>query len=416
MALALSPADLQRRTRLRKAKTFATGLLVLAAVAYLLVRGNDATWAQYAAAAAQAGMVGGLADWFAVTALFRRPLGLPIPHTALIPTRKDALGASLSSFIGEHFLVADVVRRRLDQVDLLGRLGTWLSRPDSARRVTAEAAAALHAVLEVLSDEDVRAVVEEVAGRRLRDTQVAPVLGRLLADVVADGSHHALVDVVARRTAAWLHDNRDTVIALVEYEAPAWSPAFVDRALARRVYSELVRVAEQVVVNPQHPLRISVDRWLASLATDLREDPDTARRLGELADRLLSHDATREALGTLVGATRRAVVELVDEPDGELRHRATASVQRWGERLRSDAVLRGKLDGWIGAAAEHVVTGYRDEITRIVTDTVDRWDGEEAARRIELVAGPDLQFIRVNGTVVGALAGVVIHAVSVALG
>jgi uncharacterized membrane-anchored protein YjiN (DUF445 family) len=416
MALALSPADLDRQFRLRKAKVFATGLLIVAAVTFALTQSSSTTWAGYVAAAAQAGMVGGLADWFAVTALFRRPLGLPIPHTALIPTRKDALGASLGTFVGDNFLSAEVVRRRLDQVDVVGRLGAWLARPDSARRVVAEAAAAFRGALEVLRDDDVRAIIEEIAGRRLRDAQVAPVLGRLLGQVVADGSHHALVDVTARRTSAWLHANRTTVIALIENEAPVWSPAFVDRALAKRVYSELLRITEQVVVNPKHPLRMAIDRWLVTLATDLQEDPDTAQRLRELTERLLGHDATRQALGALVAATRRAVVDLVDEPDGELRRRAAASVQRWGQRLVSDASLRAKLDAWVGDAVEHVVTTYRDEITRTITDTVDRWDGEEAARRIELVAGRDLQFIRVNGTVVGALAGVLIHAATQAFG
>jgi uncharacterized membrane-anchored protein YjiN (DUF445 family) len=418
-AFVLSPADLERQTRLRRAKGFAASLLVIAAAVFLAVRSaadDGTTWAGYVSAAAQAGMVGGLADWFAVTALFRRPLGLPIPHTALIPNRKDALGDSLSSFVGDNFLSAEVVRRRLQQVDVLARLGGWLAKPESAKRVTAEAATALRAALEVLNDEDVRAVVEQVVTRRLRDAQVAPVLGRLLGQVVADGSHRALVDVTAQRTAAWLHANRDVVIKVIESEAPAWSPAFVDRALSRRVYAELLRVAEQVVVNPKHAIRLAIDRWLAKLAQDLREDPETAVRLRELTDRLLNHEGTREALGTLVGATRRAVVDLIDEPDGELRARTAASVQRWGKRLVSDAALRAKLDRWIGDAVEHVVTTYREEITKTITDTVDRWDGSEAARRIELVAGRDLQFIRVNGTVVGALAGVAIHAISLLLG
>ena len=349
--LTLSTADLERQTRLRRAKAFAAGLLLVSAAVFLAVRSaadDGETWAGYVSAAAQAAMVGGLADWFAVTALFRRPLGLPIPHTALIPTRKDALGESLGSFIGDNFLAADVIRRRLDQVDIVGRVGAWLARPESARRVTSEAAVAMHGALEVLEDEDVRAIVEQVATRRLRDAQVGPVLGRLLGQVVEDGSHHALVDVIAQRTAAWLHENRDVVIRIVENEAPAWSPAFVDRALARRVYAELLRVTEQVVVNPRHPLRVALDRWLATLATDLREDPDTSRRLQELALRLFDHDATREALSTLVGATRRAVVELVDDPEGELRIRATAAVQRWGSgspRIRRSAP--SSTGGWV---------------------------------------------------------------------
>ena len=175
--LVLSPADLHRQTRLRQAKVFATGLLLVAAAVFVLVQPAvhaGATWAGYVAAAAEAGMIGGLADWFAVTALFRRPLGLPIPHTALIPTRKDALGASLGDFVGDNFLSPEVVRRRLVDVDVAARLGGWLRGPDHARRVTDELATMLRGAIEVLRDDDVRAVAESVIGQRVRATEVAP--------------------------------------------------------------------------------------------------------------------------------------------------------------------------------------------------------------------------------------------------
>ncbi len=414
----LSPADLDRQSRLRRAKSFATSLLLVAAAVFVLVQpaaASGASWAGYVSAAAEAGMVGGLADWFAVTALFRRPLGLPIPHTALIPTRKDALGASLGDFVGDNFLSAEVVRRRILDVDVAGRLGLWLSDPGHARRVTDELAALLRGAIEVLSDDDVRGVAESAIRQRIGATDVAPVAGRLLGEVVADGSHHALVDVTAVRTAAWLRANPSVVVAAVQDQAPTWSPAFVDRAMAKRVHAELVRIADQVVADPKHPLRVTLDRYLTELARDLRDDPDTAARLQALVTRLLDHEATRDALGTLVGATRRAVVALLDEPDGELQQRSAEAVQRLGGRLSSDPALRDKVDGWLGDAVDHVVTRYRGEITRTITDTVDRWDGDEASRRIELAAGRDLQFIRVNGTIVGALAGVAIHAVAVGL-
>jgi uncharacterized membrane-anchored protein YjiN (DUF445 family) len=415
--LALSPADLARRTRLRRSKSAATALLLLAAATFVLVQPAvraGADWAPWVVAAAEAGMVGGLADWFAVTALFRRPLGLPIPHTALIPTRKDALGASLATFVGENFLSPEVVRRRLADVDLAGKLGSWLERPANAARVTDEVAALVKGALEVLSDDDVRAVAEEAIARRVRASEAAPVLGRLLGNVVGDGSHHPLVDVLATRTASWLRTHQADVVAVVETQAPAWSPAFVDRALARRLHAELLRIAEDVAADPRHRFRVALDRYLVGLAEDLRDDPDTAVRLQALATRLLDHPATREALGTLVGATRRAAVELIDEPDGELRSRTAAAIAGFGQRLGSDPALRDKVDGWVGDAVDHVVTRYREEITRTITDTVERWDGAEAARRIELAAGSDLQFIRINGTVVGALAGLALHGAAVA--
>ena len=414
--LALSPTDLQRRSRMRRSKAGATGLLLLAAVVFVAVQPavrSGAGWAGWVEAAAEAGMVGGLADWFAVTALFRRPLGLPIPHTALIPRRKDALGANLAGFVGDNFLSVDVVRTRLREVDLAAKAGGWLGRQENARRVTDEIAALLRGALEVLSDADVRAVAESAIGQRVRTADIAPVLGRLLGQVVDDGSHHQLVDVTAERTARWLRSHSAEVIAVIESQAPSWSPAFVDRALARRVHAELLRISEEVVADPHHRIRIALDRYLTGLAADLRDDPETGLRLQALAIRLVDHPATREALGTLVGATRRAVVELIDEPDGELRNRSTQALRDLGERLVGDNALRVKVDGWLGTAVEHVVTRYRHEITRTITDTVERWDGAEAARRIELAAGSDLQFIRINGAVVGALAGVALHAASV---
>lgn len=414
-SLVLSAEDLGRRTRLRRAKAVAGGLLVLAAIVFLAVRPAEragAAWAGYVSAAAEAAMVGGLADWFAVTALFRRPLGLPIPHTALIPTRKAALGESLGTFVGENFLSAPVVRRRLADADVVGRLARWVARPQNAERVTAEAANVLKGALEVLRDDDVRAVAEEAIRARLATADVAPVLGRLLGKVVADGSHRALVELVAHRTAIWLRENEAVVIAVVEQQAPEWSPTFVDKVLARRIHKELVRISANVAADPEHQLRLMLDHYLIGLAGDLEHDPDTADQLRALANRLFEHAATREAVGSLVGATRRAVVELIDEPDGQLRRRAAQAVAAMGVRLTQDGPLRGKVDAWLAGVVEHVVTNYRDEITRTITDTVDRWDGAEAARRIELVAGRDLQFIRVNGSVVGALAGLAIYTVA----
>lgn len=415
----LSAADLARRRRLRRHKAFAGGLLLVAAVVFLLVRpiaDDGVVWAGFVLAASEAAMVGGLADWFAVTALFRRPLGIPIPHTALIPTRKRQLGDSLGDFVGENFLSVEVVSRRLEQADAVGKVGRWLSAEDNARRVAGEAANAVRGALEVLSDDDVRGLVDGAITRRLRATLVAPVLGRVLGQVVADDSHRPLVDLVVARTRRWLEENPDTLMAVIADQAPDWSPEFLDKALARRVYKELVRIAYEVDTQPDHLLRRTLDAYLVQLSRDLQDDPATRLRVQVLVRRLLAHEGTRDAFGTIFAAARTALMDLVDEPEGELRIRTVASIRDLGGRLAEPGPLRDKADRWVSQVVEHVVTNYRDEITRTITDTVDRWDGAEAARRIELTAGPDLQFIRVNGTIVGALAGLVIHAVAVLLG
>jgi uncharacterized membrane-anchored protein YjiN (DUF445 family) len=242
---------------------------------------------------------------------------------------------------------------------------------------------------------------------------VGPALGRLLGDVVADGAHHRLVDLVAAATDDWLRSNRDTVVDVVARQAPVWSPEFVDRRIAGRVHAELVRVAGEVRAQPDHPVRVTLDRMLAGFATDLRTDPATMERARAVLAGLLDEPEVRRAFGDVLAAARRTVLEMVEDPASELRARLTAALAELGGRLAAGGELRAKVDGWVSDAVGHVVTRYRDELTRTITDTVRRWDAAETSRKIELQVGRDLQFIRINGTVVGALAGVVIHAATV---
>jgi uncharacterized membrane-anchored protein YjiN (DUF445 family) len=411
----IPPAAPDQRRDLRRMKSLATALLAAAAVVYLLAsRAEDGgpAWVGYVRAAAEASMVGALADWFAVTALFRRPLGLPIPHTAIIPTRKDQLGAGLGDFVGTHFLSEQVVRDRLKSVGVAARVGGWLTDPDHARRVTDEAATALRGAIEVLRDDDVRAVLEQALLPRLLEAPVGPPLGRLLTRVVEDRAHEGVLQLAIDQVNRWLAQNEDVVVDAVARQAPAWSPRFVDEAVALRVYREVVRVAGEVQRDPEHPLRRSVDRFLAQTGRDLQDDLETIHRAEQLKAGLLAHPAVRAAAGDLAGSVRAALLEAVANPDGELRRRAAAGVASFGGRLSSDDRLRAKVDGWLEDAAAYLVTTYRDELTATITETVNRWDGEETARKVELAVGRDLQFIRINGTLVGGLAGIGIHALT----
>jgi uncharacterized membrane-anchored protein YjiN (DUF445 family) len=409
-----------RRRALRRMKGVAAGLLVLAAVLYLIAR----AWEQSASApvvagylrsAAEAAMVGGLADWFAVTALFRHPLGLPVPHTAIIPNRKDQIGASLGAFVGQHFLSPEVVTQRLDSAKVASRLGGWLAVPENAERVTAEAAGAVRAGIDVLRDEDVAPVVEQAVTRRLADLHLGPPLGRVLGQVVADQAHVGLVDTLALNVHRWLVAHEDVVLNLVLAQAPDWSPRFVDERVGARLHKELVRISGDVARERDHSVRVAIDRWLVRLADDLRRDLTTNERLDAFVARLTTQSESRAVLGDLVGALRRSLLELVDDPTSELRVRSRELVAGWGARLATDPKAAAKVDERIARLAVHVVSSYRDEITRLITDTVDRWDADETSRRLELQVGRDLQFIRVNGTVVGALVGLIIHAVTTVL-
>ena len=393
-------------------KATASGALAVATVVYVLARwqsGHGAGWAGYVEAASEAAMIGALADWFAVTALFRHPLGLPIPHTAIIPHRKEALGRSLGEFVGENFLSADVVRTRLRAVGLSARLGAWLADPAHAERLAREAGGMVRGALSVLDDGKVRQALTDTLTKRLGEIPAGPPAGRLLARYAEQRAHQPIIDLLAERAVEWLQDHPEAIELAVESEAPGWTPRFLDERLARRIHRELLRVARAVRDDPNHAARRAIDAYLAKLADDLGKDPEVMARADRFKNELLSHPATQSAAVSAWGALRRMVLEGFTEDDGELRGKLRDAIQSLGVRLTEDAGLREKADGWVEGAAVYVVSTYRSEITALITDTVDAWDPEETSRKIEIQIGRDLQFIRINGTVVGALAGLLIY-------
>ncbi|MEU3755455.1 DUF445 domain-containing protein [Streptomyces olivoreticuli] len=414
--LTYSAADEEKRRGVRRMKGLATGLLLLVALVYALAKWGQSSgagpWAGYVAAAAEAGMVGALADWFAVTALFRRPMGLPIPHTAIIPTKKDQLGRSLGEFVGENFLSGDVVRVRLRTVGIASRLGAWLAEPEHADRVTAELATALRGALTVLRDSDVQAVVGEAITRRADAQEIAPGLGNMLEKIVADGGHRRVVDLVCVRAHDWLIAHGDSVMQAVTGGAPGWTPRFVDRKVGERVYKELLRFVTEMRDMPEHPARGAVDRFLEDFARDLQSDTDTRARVERLKSEVLGRGEVQDLIASTWSSLRAMIVAAAEDERSELRLRVRAGLLSLGTRMSTDDRLRAKVDGWLEDAAVYVVTTYRGEITALITDTIASWDADHTSRKIEAHIGRDLQFIRINGTVVGALAGLCIYTAS----
>ncbi|GAA4549592.1 DUF445 domain-containing protein [Streptomyces collinus] len=415
-----SPADEEKQRGVRQMKLTATGLLLFVALVYVLAKwaqnSGAGPWAGYVAAAAEAGMVGALADWFAVTALFRHPLGIPIPHTAIIPTKKDQLGVSLGEFVGENFLSEDVVRQRLRAVGIGSRLGAWLAVPEHADRVTAELSTALRGALTVLRDSDVQAVVGEAITRRANAQEIGPGIGKMLEKVVADGGHKRVVDLVVNRAHDWLVLHRDEVMDAVEGGAPGWTPKFVDRKVGERVYRELLRFATEMRDMPGHPARGALDRFLTDFASDLQSDTDTRARIERLKGEVLGRGEVQDLIASAWMAVRSMIVAAAEDERSELRLRVRASLLSLGSRMAAERKVQDKVDRWVEDAAVYVVTTYRKEITSLITDTVASWDAEHTTRKIEANIGRDLQFIRINGTVVGSLAGLLIYTVSRALG
>jgi uncharacterized membrane-anchored protein YjiN (DUF445 family) len=402
-------------------KALATGAFVLAALTYaacqVIARNDGLDGGPHGAlgylnAAAEAAMVGALADWFAVTALFRHPLRIPVPHTAIIPRRKDALGRSLQEFVAGNFLTEPVVREQIARARVSARVGAWLGRPENAERVAAEVAAAARGLLRVMRDEDVTAVVEQVVVRQLAARSWSPPAGRLLGRIVTERAHHRLVDLVVDHVHAWLSANPERVHRLVTDQAPTWSPAWLDHRVAEHVYHVVMRFTDEVRGDPEHRLRRTVDEALAKLGDDLQNDPATRERFDRITAGLLARHDVRDAVATLWTALRQVLIEAIDDPGSELRVRAAAGLADYGRRLAADERLAARIDAYVQDAAGHLAANYSQELATVISDTVQRWDGEEASRLIEQHVGRDLQFIRINGTVVGGLAGLAIHAVT----
>jgi uncharacterized membrane-anchored protein YjiN (DUF445 family) len=419
LAGADSAADAERRTGLRRMKVVALGFLVGATVIFLVstwAQSNGASggapWIGYVRAAAEAGMVGALADWFAVTALFKHPLGIPIPHTAIIKRKKDQLGEGLGTFVRENFMSPEVVEAKLRGAEVAGRMGKWLSEPSHAERVAAEASTVLRVLVEMLRDEDIQQVLDRMIVKRIAEPQWGPPIGRVLASLLEEGRQEALIQLLADRAFEWSLNSGEVIERVIERDSPTWSPRWVDHLVGDRIHRELMDFTDKVRRNPDHELRRSATKFLFEFADDLQHDKATIDRAENVKDQIMAREEVAKAAETAWSAAKRILLESVDDPSSALRSRIADSVVHIGESLRDDADLRDKVDNWIVRAAQHLVEQYGTEITAIITETIERWDADEASRRIELHVGRDLQFIRINGTVVGSLAGLAIYSIA----
>ncbi len=410
----MSAADLERRAALRKMKVVATALFAVVTVVFFIARWQEEQhdWVGYIRAFAEAAMVGALADWFAVSALFRHPLGLPIPHTAIVPHRKDQIGRSLGEFVQTNFLTREVLHERLAGANVGKRLGDWLADERNATKAGEGVGDLLRGALEVLDDRDVATAVETLIERRVRATPVAPLVGKAIDLAVEGGHHQRLLDAVLTGLGGFLEDNRATFRERLEHESPWWIPESIDDRLFAKIYGAVHSFLADVGTDSNHEVRRSIDARVVGFADRLRSDPELLAKGEELKTELLAHPDVRAWLGSVWGELKRNTVDALDNPRSELRQRLDQSLVTLGRRLATEAELQAKVDDWVMRAAGHVVDHYRGEVADLIAGTVAKWDGKATGERMELQVGRDLQFIRINGTIVGGLAGLVIYTVS----
>jgi uncharacterized membrane-anchored protein YjiN (DUF445 family) len=393
-------------------QAFALGLLLAAAAVYLATLNHDGdAFLGYVNAAAEAAMVGGLADWFAVTALFRHPLRIPVPHTALIPRRKDEFGISLQEFFTENFLTEEIVRGRVADAEVAARIGEWLAREGNAERVMARVARGGRSALKRIDDDEIRALLDSILIPQLVREPIGPLAGEMLGAVVDDGAHHAFVDLVLGELERWLDERPEEFARIVLDRAPAWMPAWADERLARFAEEQARRWIGDVLADTAHPARVAFDSLLRGLADDLQHDPGVQERAQSFAVRLLEHPQFSTGALAIWRSTAAALQVALADEHSHVRQRGTDLIREFGEQLSVDEALRADVQRRIEDGVAFVLATYGSELATVISHTIESWDGQQAAERIELHVGRDLQFIRINGTVVGALAGVAIHAV-----
>jgi uncharacterized membrane-anchored protein YjiN (DUF445 family) len=409
------PAVAAARLRaLRRMKLIAGGLLLLAAVVYVVCRAvgdGSGAWG-YVQAAAEASMVGGLADWFAVTALFRHPLRLPIPHTAIIPAKKDQIGEGLAGFVQQYFLTTEIISERVAAAQIPQRVGQWLADPVHAGRLAEELSSAVSGTAKVLRDDDIRDAVASFVDRRLRQTDLSPVLAKIIDAVCDAGQHQAALTSVLKGTRNFLDQNRSVLRQRVAEESPEWVPEWVDERMFNKGFSLLQSFLADVVADPDHALRKGFDTQLRTLAERLRTDPEQIARVEAAKLEILDHPNIRAHLANLWNTVKELVLSGAADPSSDLRRSVESLTVRLGEVLRDDPTVGARVESALQRLAGHVATHYADDLTDVISTTVARWDTEETSRRLELQVGRDLQFIRINGTVVGALAGLLIYGIT----
>ena len=409
--------EAERRRSLRIHKAWVTGLLVLAAIVYIacewwITQGQAPGWVPYVRAASEAGMVGGLADWFAVTALFRYPLGIPIPHTALVPRKKDQIGEALSEFVGENFLNAELITEKVAEAKLPERAGAWLSRSENAEKVSEQAGRFTGNAIAAIDPKDAEALINNQVLDRLAEPAWGPLLGRMIDGLVADGKAEPVVEDIIAWGRVKVGTMEESVVTMIDERMPTWAPKFAKDLVGERVYRELVSFMEEIDRDPNHAARQAIRRGISQFAADLQFDGEMIMRVEGIKRDIMGSTAAKSVAGEMWGTVSQSLIDASFDPSSHLRRRVAELAQEWGGRIVAEPELRASLDERIQGAARFIADNYASDITAIISDTIERWDGQEAAEKIELMVGKDLQYIRVNGTIVGALAGLVIYTVT----
>lgn len=404
----------QQAAQLARMKRFATGLLLAMAVLFIATSfGVQAwPWLGYVRAFAEAAMVGALADWFAVTALFRYPLGIPIPHTAIIPRNKDRIGESLGAFVQNNFLSPEILSEKIAGWNIAGKIADWLADEHNATMIADKMANALPDVLQALNDDDVNHFIETNISSRIRAIEVAPLAGTMLTTLTANNKHQELLDAALRLAAGLLEENKENIREKIREESPWFVPGFVDNKVYEKIINRAETVLTELNTDPHHALRRKFHRTTQEFIDKLKTSDEYKARGEQVKEELLNHPIVRQYFSRVWTDVKAKIIDDAAISDSPFRAQIRKAAIGIGEGLANDPAMQEKLNTWVQQAALSAISSRRVEIASLISDTVRRWDASTVTRKIELQVGRDLQYIRINGTVVGGLVGVLIYIVS----
>ncbi len=411
--------DAQKQVELTRMKFWATGLLLVVTIIYVVAsifeRRYEGVSLGFIVAFAEAAMVGAIADWFAVTALFKHPLGLKIPHTAIIPYRKNAIAEQFGHFVQTNFLSAEVIANKLRTENIAEQLARWISQPENSQLIANQVSAGLLGIVQVMNDKDIQLVIERSLQTQIKLTKFAPILGNLLSLLTSGERKQELLQGAVQAGIYVLEENKEVIIEQIAKETPWWLPDPVDKAIHKKIVESVQKTLKDINATPNHPLQqrfnVAVDKFLE----DLQESPEMLAKEETLKEDLLQQAVVQEFTSSLWLDIKAWLLEYSSTPNTEYRGAIQHGIVQFGNSLLADEVLLEKTNRWIEEGAIYLTQKYGHEVAKLISETVKKWDAQDASHKIELQIGKDLQYIRINGTLVGGLIGVLIHTLSLLL-
>jgi uncharacterized membrane-anchored protein YjiN (DUF445 family) len=402
----------------RPMRVLATAMLAGMAALFVATTGLEAqhpAWG-FVRAFAEAGLVGGIADWFAVTALFRHPMGIPIPHTAIVPRNKDRIGDALASFLKDNFLTPTVVARRMRNLDVAGAVGRFLAQPPAAGdgRLRRGGSRLLADILEALDQERLGGMVKTALAQRIRSVEIAPLLGQTLEAAITSERHVPMVDSIVTWAGRTLDANEDLIRDMVHQRAGRFLRMVgLDEKLADAIVDGLRKLTIDMAVDPDHPIRAKAEEGLANLARNLQHDDETRAKVEAWKSDMVENEAVSAWLDGVWEKARAGLLKGARDPDAALAGKFGEALRQLGETLQAEPKLKAAINQFARRATVGIVASYGDDIVKLVSETVRSWDATTVSDRLEGAVGRDLQYIRINGTLVGGLVGLVLHTIAV---